>query len=212
MRLTHLAPALLIAASASAQSISAWTVTLTSESGGAQTRVSWELTSGLNYTWAYGTTGLSGPNFGGNASNGNTGTTPIKSGVLVGQPSFTINTGITLTNDTQNITESVVRLKLLEFTINGTTSNYVGMFTGIGDELPVSSGDSITYGGTTSGSLVINQDFGIFNDGTWTTQNGTFYQNLVIGSGGAVPEPSTYGLMLGGLALAVVAARRRSKK
>ena len=51
------------------------------------------------------------------------------------------------------------------------------------------------------------------NNTTWANVPGS-YPTLSIAFGGtsAVPEPSTYGLALGGLALAVVAVRRRASK
>ncbi len=48
---------------------------------------------------------------------------------------------------------------------------------------------------------------------TLTGDTGGFaVDRIVVNGGGAVPEPSTYGLALGGLALAVVAMRRRASK
>ena len=65
--------------------------------------------------------------------------------------------------------------------------------------------DSIPFGGTTP---TVAPMFTV-NDLSNSWANVAFG---VYGGGAAIPEPSTYGLALGGLALAVVAVRRRASK
>jgi hypothetical protein len=79
-------------------------------------------------------------------------------------------------------------------------------------EIQVNEGEFLVLSGPTTGSFLIGTAYSNFHEGSWTLNN-ALYQNfgavLNVGDAPAVPEPSTYGLILGGLALAGAAVRRR---
>lgn len=185
-----------------------FTLTLTPENAGADTRFSWSYTGTPAYAavsvgetltmdsvefysqslpWQP-TTGSSGPAFTSNLS------------AITG-----LTTGLYLTNTTtgQDSTFSQIRF------IGGAGLILLDMQIRLDGAL----GEQIVLSGPTSGSFLSGLAFSNFNIGSWTTQGDhfNFDANLIISTGAPVPEPSTYGLMLGGLALVGTVIRRRRK-
>jgi len=190
------AVALVFAARASAQM---WVTTLTSENGGAQTRVSW-VTNQFNI--GSGTNGQ----FGGFAVDGS----PSKNvdglaafETLPNPVSYVVNSGLIFNNVTAGGSGAANLITFKKFNIGFT--EYAQIVFGTTDTLLTNSTDRIEVSGQITGSFVLNVSFDTFNAGSWSSTG----QNLQIAP---IPEPSTYGLILGGLALAGTAVRRRMKK
>ena len=227
MRHAALLPALLIAASASAQTTSALNITLSSANGGAGTLVSYSFTgdwvseagqtlplSDTQFSW-FGNFDLI---FARTRTSESLSNPQVAASTASSNSTWSANLPtITATNLTTNGTSSIS-----SFILGGGTNGYLG-FGFAGWSFPLSNqwqdgrttGDTFRLGGDTIGSFVIDQDFSIFNEGSWSwteavpNTNGALFYTSNVAIGSAVPEPSTYGLILGGLALAGAAIRRR---
>ena len=190
----------------------AFTTTLSSENGGTDTRFSWSYTGTPTYSpevGEYSTWSISGVAFGsGNASFGLdvvTGT----AGAALDSPLADVtglSTGLVLTNTTTNQSSTFEKIMLF----GGNGIGYV--IWRLQTEVNATRGQQLVLSGPTSGSFLSGLAFENFNAGTWVLTNPyKNYDNVLI-VGTAVPEPSTYGLILGVLVLAGAAIRRRAKK
>ena len=205
-----LAATALIAAQASADGNSSLDLTITSANGGTDSTFSWSISGPVSTN-----TGLqinapvaafSGIGINASLANSSTSNTGWAQGSLT-QP-FTVtglSTGLIMHNYTQGTSAELTTFMLMESFGNYTVSLKASQ------NLSASYGDYLGYSGTLSGSFTFSKAYSFFNSGYWSVTSAGMTNSLTIGSGAPVPEPSTYGLALCGLALVAVALRRRNK-
>ncbi len=193
---------LLTAVACSAQQIN-WTATLTPENGGTKTRISWELATFdyMIFSEGVGPATHSGAYINGGASNSSAAFTTLPS-----PSSFSLTTDIVFTNlnNAQSVTADTLHFRLVD-TGGGVNVALIGLVSS--NTLTFYSEDEIRVTGSPTGTFVFDVAFSHFTAGTW--DGGPSRLNV---SGTPIPEPSTYGLILGGLAFAGAAIRRRRKQ
>ena len=212
-------PALLLIAFAS-NLPAAIDYTITSENDGLNSRLSW-VASGVETTTGYAWPVQAPSPFGIGGIDVGTGTAdvkPIFTASLSTLPiafsreannSYAITTGLSVTNMT---TGDSITFDGIWFIKSG---NYEAIVLDSRDQTMdanINTGDIVKYTGTTTGHVILPIAYSFFNPGFYSSFSppSTGPNTLTIGT--PVPEPSTYGLILGGLALAGTAVRRRMKK
>ena len=135
-----------------------------------------------------------------------------------GLPTITgIPIGLSLTNTTTNVTRALTQVDFEHYG-DGAFMAFSVTDTGApqSDRIFMAAGEVAILSGPNSGSFLSGIAYDNFYEGQWTL-NFTPYANfdpvLTIGGSAPVPEPSTYGFTLAGLALIGAAIRRhRSRK
>jgi hypothetical protein len=209
-------PALLLAVgvvTSQADPVTSFNLTITSANGGSDTLVSWSYTGTPTIANSEFDFDLGGVGF--YAGNYNNPMTSVAGsnvdGYTGGYTRITgLTTGLVLTNTT-----TLASYILNEFMFVDNGFNDVFLFTWPSEQsnLSINVDEAAEISGPTSGSFLSGLPFSSFNAGQWSSNlaiHSNFSSGLTIG-GSAIPEPSTYGLVMGSLALVGAAMRRRKK-